>query len=610
MPVLLWIEVTACALTLVTGSASALTVLAQAAGRRLNQILAAVMLLLSAWAGAALTLRLVLWLDVGRPSAWLEVATIALSGASVLLPAVISRHVEVPSRASDLAAAFGALVLILAAVPAFGGILLARPRLMPTGTVAYSVLPAGYVASLLSAGYLVWGLILLWRHRNRRSAGRLGSALIFILIGYVLGGVLRPYLPFPILTVTVALAVGNIALQVVSEGAYSPVSERVAQLEQVVLEHEQDLITAGTGVEEARAKLAERTNHLRTAAAIAGEAAGVRDVDLLLRETVQLISDRLGFYHAGVFLIDESNESAVLRAASSAGGEHMLERGHRLKVGEEGIVGYVTGSLQARIALDVGADAVFFDNPDLPETRSEVALPMVARGEVIGALDVQSRSPEAFAEEDVVILQILADQVAIAITNARLLRKAEQALEAEQRARGRMTRQAWQTLLRSEGDLGAQHDPRGILAGEKPWRENMVRATEERRVVPGELDVSESEEGLASLAVPIVLRDQVIGVLDVHRARNGSDADPWTTEEIALMESLGHQLAVALESARLNQDTRRQAARDRLVSDVAAEMRASLDLITVLKTGARGIREAMGLPTVTIRLVDQGAELE
>jgi len=610
MPVLLWIEVTACALTLVTGSASALTVLAQAAGRRLNQILAAVMLLLSAWAGAALTLRLVLWLDVGRPSAWLEVATIALSGASVLLPAVISRHVEVPSRASDLAAAFGALVLILAAVPAFGGILLARPRLMPTGTVAYSVLPAGYVASLLSAGYLVWGLILLRRHRNRRPVGRLGSALIFILIGYVLGGVLRPYLPFPILTVTVALAVGNIALQVVSEGAYSPVSERVAQLEQVVLEHEQDLIAAGTGVEEARAKLAERTNHLRTAAAIAGEAAGVRDVDLLLRETVQLISDRLGFYHAGIFLIDESNKAAVLRAASSAGGEHMLERGHRLKVGEEGIVGYVTGSLQARIALDVGADAVFFDNPDLPETRSEVALPMVARGEVIGALDVQSRSPEAFAEEDVVILQILADQVAIAITNARLLRKAEQALEAEQRARGRMTRQAWQTLLRSEGDLGAQHDPRGILAGEKPWRENMVRATEERRVVPGELDVGESEEGLASLAVPIVLRDQVIGVLDVHRARNGSDADPWTTEEIALMESLGHQLAVALESARLNQDTRRQAARDRLVSDVAAEMRASLDLVTVLKTGARGIREAMGLPTVTIRLVDQGAELE
>jgi len=610
MPVLLLIEVTACALTLVMGTAAALTVLAQALERPLNQMLAAVLLLLSAWAGAALTLRLLLWLDTGRPSVWLQAATVALSGAAILLPMVISRYARIPSRPFELAAGAGSLALILAAVPLLGGVLVTDPRLVPAGTVAYSVLPGGYVASLLSVGYLIWGLLLLWRHRNRRPPARLGLALTLILVGYVLGGVLRPVLPFPILTVTVALAVGTLALQVVSEQTFSPVPERIVELDQALVERERDLTDVTTRLEEARARLAERTTHLRTAAAIAREAAGVRDVELLLRETVRLISDRFAFYHAGVFLLDESEDYAVLRAASSPGGRRMLEGGHRLKVGEEGVVGYVTATGRARIALDVGVDAVFFDNPDLRDTRSEVALPLVVHGEVIGALDVQSGSPEAFAEEDVQVLQTLADQVAIAITNARLLHKAERALRAERRAHGRMIHQAWQSLLSSERHLDARYDPEGILAGQKAWRENMVRAAREHRVVRGGREHPGSETAARSLAIPIVLRGQVIGVLDAHKGRNETNTDPWTPEEIELMASLGHQLAVALESARLHRDTQRQAARDRLVSDVAAEMRESLDLVTVLKTGARGIRGAMGLPAVTIRLIEEGSVLE
>jgi len=167
-----------------------------------------------------------------------------------------------------------------------------------------------------------------------------------------------------------------------------------------------------------------RAAQLAAAAEVARDATAILDVDQLLDETVHLISEQFGFYHAGVFLVDEPGEYAVLHAASSAGGQRMLERGHKLAVGKVGIVGYVAGTGEPRVALDVGEDAVFFDNPDLPETRSEMALPLISRGRVIGVLDVQSTETAAFSEEDVTTLQTMADQLAIAIENARLYQEA------------------------------------------------------------------------------------------------------------------------------------------------------------------------------------------
>src|SRR5690606_34214496 len=130
-----------------------------------------------------------------------------------------------------------------------------------------------------------------------------------------------------------------------------------------------------------------------------------------------VISEKYGFYHVGVFLLDENRTYAILTAANSAGGQKMLARQHRLKVGEQGIVGSVTGSGEPRIALDVGADAVFFNNPDLPESHSEMALPLRSGGQVIGALDVQSTETGAFTHVDVQTLGLLAEQVSLAIEN-------------------------------------------------------------------------------------------------------------------------------------------------------------------------------------------------
>jgi nitrate/nitrite-specific signal transduction histidine kinase len=142
--------------------------------------------------------------------------------------------------------------------------------------------------------------------------------------------------------------------------------------------------------------LERRAVQLQAAAEVARDATAIHDVDELLDETMHLISERFGFYHAGVFMLGDARQYAVLRAASSEGGRRMLERGHKLEVGKVGIVGYVADSGHPRVALDVGEDAVFFDNPDLPRTRSEMALPLRVRGEVIGVLDVQSTEAAAF----------------------------------------------------------------------------------------------------------------------------------------------------------------------------------------------------------------------
>jgi GAF domain-containing protein len=344
-------------------------------------------------------------------------------------------------------------------------------------------------------------------------------------------------------------------------------------------------------VEQRTRDLARRTRHLEATAAVARDASSVLHLQRLLSRVVNLIGERFGFYHTGIFLLDPSREWAVLEAASSEGGQRMLARKHRLQVGEMGIVGYVTDQGEPRIALDVGADAVFFDNPDLPETRSEMALPLRVRGRVIGALDVQSREPEAFIEEDVAVLQTLADQVAVAISNARLFQRAQESLEAERRAYGELSRQAWSELLRAQPELGFFRDERGITPAGDLWRPEMRTALRTGEITPG--------NGDGRLAIPIKVRDQVVGVID---GRKPDGTGNWTEDELALLETLTEQLSVALESARLHQDTQRRAARERLVADITAKMRASSDVETIMQTAVRELGRAMDVDRARVTL--------
>ncbi len=181
---------------------------------------------------------------------------------------------------------------------------------------------------------------------------------------------------------------------------------------------------------------------LQTAAEVSRAASSILDPDELIRQVVQLARERFDLYYAGLFLVDESGRWAVLRAGTGEAGQKMLEQGHKLEIGGASMIGWCIANKRARIALDVGAEAVRFDNPFLPETRSELALPLISRGEAIGALTIQSTREVAFSEEDIAVLQTMADQLANAITNARLYEQAQQEIAERQRAEAALAQQA------------------------------------------------------------------------------------------------------------------------------------------------------------------------
>jgi GAF domain-containing protein len=337
--------------------------------------------------------------------------------------------------------------------------------------------------------------------------------------------------------------------------------------------------------------LTRRARHLEATAAVARDAASMLDLQQLLSQSVNLVSEEFGFYHTGIFLMDPTHKWAVLQAASSEGGRQMLARRHRLGLGK-GIVGYVAEHGQARIALDVGEDAVFFDNPDLPKTRSEMALPLKVQERVIGVLDVQSREAAAFSPDDVSVLQTLADQLAVAINNAELFLQAQERLEAERRAFGELSRRSWAELLQSEQDLSIFRDERGLgpIRGERlPSMEAVLQEGQSM----GEQDGSNTSH------VPIRVRGQVVGVID---AQKPDGAAGWSPRELDELQILADQLGMTLDSARLFQEARRRAARDRLLGEVTARMRESLDMDTVLRTAAQEIRQALGLARMGVQL--------
>jgi len=344
--------------------------------------------------------------------------------------------------------------------------------------------------------------------------------------------------------------------------------------------------------------LERRAVQLQAAADIGRAVVSIRDLDVLLPRVTELIGERFDFYHVRIFLMDSENEYAALRAANSERGQQLLAEGYKLKVGEEGIVGYVISTGEARVAgkADHAPDWSRNELSHSTRTASEVALPLVSGGQLLGALDVQSVEEQAFGKEEVAILQILADEVAVAIDNARLFSETQRALEAERRVYGEVSREAWSKMLRARFELGYLCDSQGVYQCEDAWDSDMVRASQMGRIV--------QKDG-ATLVVPLKIRGQTVGAL---RLRKPDAASQWTTKEVSLVETLAEQLGVALESARLYQDSQLRVASERLSREVTAQIRETLDIHAVLQTAVRAIGEAMGIAEVEVRVGDGQAD--
>ncbi len=339
------------------------------------------------------------------------------------------------------------------------------------------------------------------------------------------------------------------------------------------------------------ADLERKSRQLQAASLVSREAALVRDVPTLLRTAVNAISQNFGFYHAGIFLIDEKGEWALLQAASSEGGRRMLARGHKLQVGR-GIVGTVAATGRPRIALDVGGDVVWVRNPDLPDTRSELALPLRVGTRVIGVLDVQSTEPAAFTTEDEENLQLMADQLAIALENARLLEQMQSVVQELEALYQDYSRQGWARVMARVQALAYEYDRVSVYAATPFPVPPDLRAA-------GVSYTRARDAGQELLMQPLRLGRELIGVLSLFDPQR-----TWTREELELVESVGEQAALALENARLFEDAQRNARQQSLLNAVLRTAASASTPDEALDQIARILAQGLGMGVLVLTFED------
>lgn len=311
-------------------------------------------------------------------------------------------------------------------------------------------------------------------------------------------------------------------------------------------------------------KVAERTQQMRKVNEIGRAVTAILDPNELLARAVNSISDRFDCYYAAIFLTDSTGQWAELKVATGDAGKVLRENKHHLDVNGKSAVAAAIRTNQARIALDGGTDPVRFDNPLLPYTRSQIALPLAIGDRIIGALEIHSTKENAFSLQEVDTYQNMANQITIALENSRLFTEAQQSLSEMSATQQQYLRGAWSSLA-SDQKL--------------------------------EYEVGDSETtAKQEINIPLILREQIIGEI------NMSSSDEWTAEQRNLIESIAAQAALALENARLVEESQSIAARERLVNDITAKVWASTTIDSILQTTVRELGRALEAAEVDIEL--------
>ncbi len=344
-----------------------------------------------------------------------------------------------------------------------------------------------------------------------------------------------------------------------------------------------------------------QTQQLDAAAVISETAATAATLDILLNVVVERIRAAYGFYHAQVFLLDQEKRMARLEASTGKAGEDLLGRGHALAVGSQSVVGRCTYQGEPVVVNDTAGSTVWKPNKLLPDTRAELALPLVIGNEVIGALDVQSTSVNAFLPDDIRSLQIMAGQLATSIEKARLVDELQSRADENQRLfeeaqtnyreieqlNRRMTREGWVDYLRvrrSQSALGfTLHDSR--IRQDTSWTAPMRQAYQNEKSV-----VIRQDQQAHIAAIPLRVRNEVIGVLEIERGGN----QPWTESELQMIETLVERLAMAIENARLYEQATRAAEREHIVNQIAQDVQSAKTIDKVLEAALTELSTVLG----------------
>ncbi len=350
--------------------------------------------------------------------------------------------------------------------------------------------------------------------------------------------------------------------------------------------------------------LQRRAFQLQAAAQVSGVAAqAALDPDELVHQVVHVIHERLGLRYVGLFLTEETGGQAWLQAAAGEGAQQMLARGYGIVVGPDSVLGRCM--LDARAIIASEAQPISLAEPFaadgstylFADTRAEIALPLRSRGKVIGALDLRDIRPDAFSEDDVPVLQTMADQIAVAIDNARLFARTQASLRELEEAQRWYVRERWSEFVSGRTIPIYERTKPNVMPIADAVPPEVEQAMTRREVVvrPG----TDGGQRQAALVAPIVLRDEVIGVLGLHDLQEGRQ---WTPDEIALVQAVADQMSLALENARLLEETQQRAERERLIAEVTTRVRASMDVESIMRAAVRELGAVLGADRAFIRL--------
>jgi len=413
----------------------------------------------------------------------------------------------------------------------------------------------------------------------------------FLLGQNIMASISKPL--FQLAETSQKIAVGDLAARVPVESSdeLGKVANAFNKMADELEADKAAIVARSRELEAANLTSTQRAQDLQSIGEISKVITSEHKLDTLLPLIANLVSEKFKFYHIGIFLLDDRNEYAVLEATNSEGGRKMLNRAHRLHVGS-GIVGYVAATNIPRIALDVGSDSIFFNNPDLPQTRSEMAVPLRVSEITIGVLDVQSTEPNAFNDDDISTLATLADQVAIAIQNSRNFETAQRLIQHAQTTTGLVMKESWQAIKSQSQLLPYRALSPGISRKDAQVTPEVLEKIKMDRK-PAVLEGKNYQ-----LAVPIQLSNNIVGVLNIRLPENHTPDQ----DEIDIAQAVGDRLSLALESTTLLEAAQRRAEYERMTSDISTKIGASTRFESILRTAAEELSHALGGSDVLVQI--------
>ncbi len=567
------------------------------------------------------------WLKQGNPlvSFWISLSFFSASG--VLLYAFVGHLVGLRGRAFRVSLAAGILAWLVATSLIFQGTVVTDIRLNEAGLLRYDITSLGYVLSALPFVYQFAALGLLVYYRRRLAEGPLlgeDSLFVFGVGALVIGPILVLLqverfigVAIPYTSLGPLVGVSIIGYTVARRQVFDPLRQLTFELEHQVAERTRELEQASEEMRQANEGLNRRAEQLQAAINVTREVASSLDLDLMLHRAVELIHARWGHFCVALDLIDDRGEWAVLQASAGEAATQLKKIRHKLRVGADTPVGYVTARGEPRLTFDLvelesikiterpqaglsglpGPNSVTSSGSDflLPGARSGLTLPLKVGMQVIGALDLQSVEDTFVEEEDVAVLQTLADHLAVAIENARLHRRTEAQLDELATLYRRYSQQLWQALPDSMSVIYRQGQLQTVT-GVKGLEESGHRGPAN---LEAELPDPLTSDSPNLFTVPIKLHNETIGLLGFRKDDAGAD---WSASEKSLVETIVSQMAMALENARLLEESRRRAQREQWIAEISDRIRTTVDQDTIMQTAVRELSRALRASEGLIRL--------